>query len=613
RAKVKEIQVETLAHSLRETLNGGEVCPVCGSIEHHKENIKRVEAITGSEIEKELLTKEKALKQIEMDITRGETNLLTLQEKVKVRTGEIESLGEDFKNSSLEDLEKNFNTLSEELKKYGINKEVVEGTINKLNQETVTLEGRINTIKSVVLENSKQLNEVKEEYKKNILNLEESEKTLLELKESTGVENFTEKNQEILKMEKEREELEINIRKYRNGLEKLTSDKELLQVSLNGIRENLAKENSSLLEKEKSKEEKLIQIKNKVGEETNLITLLKAIEEETMKIEAAFTKCEKDKAEIEEEFKVCNEALIKIMGKVSELEKRVMVEKANEENSLESEGFETVEEAKGCSVSKGKIQELKEIVEEYNDNLSKIRGTMESLLKKIDGREITDEAWIKIKEDKIAKEAEIKSLNETKIKVEEEVNFIKRKLLELKGLLKKKEKLEHKLALLSDLEKLFKGKKFVEFVATTRLKYVSIEASKRLKEITSGNYGLEVDDNGKFIIRDYKNGGAERDASTLSGGETFLTSLALALALSAEIQLKGTAPLELFFLDEGFGTLDDNLLEVVMNSLEKIHNDKLKIGIISHVESIKNRVPVKLIITPAESGKGGSKVKIERS
>ena len=173
--------------------------------------------------------------------------------------------------------------------------------------------------------------------------------------------------------------------------------------------------------------------------------------------------------------------------------------------------------------------------------------------------------------------------------------------------------MEHRLALLRDLEKLFKGKKFVEFVAGHQLKYISIEASKRLKEITHGTYGLEVDENGKFIIRDFKNGGAIRDASTLSGGETFLASLSLALALSAQIQLKGTAPLELFFLDEGFGTLDDNLLDVVMDSLERIHNDRLKVGIISHVESIKNRVPVKLIISPAECGNGGSKVKIERS
>ena len=87
----------------------------------------------------------------------------------------------------------------------------------------------------------------------------------------------------------------------------------------------------------------------------------------------------------------------------------------------------------------------------------------------------------------------------------------------------------------------------------------------------------------------------------------------MSLALSSGLQLKKAVPLELFFLDEGFGTLDDDLLETVISSLEKIQHEKLKIGIISHVESIKNRVPVKLIVTPAESGMGGSKVKIERN
>ncbi|WP_010299770.1 SbcC/MukB-like Walker B domain-containing protein [Clostridium senegalense] len=204
-------------------------------------------------------------------------------------------------------------------------------------------------------------------------------------------------------------------------------------------------------------------------------------------------------------------------------------------------------------------------------------------------------------------------IEEVVITLKSETNNMKEKLMHLKELLNDKKQLEYKMSLLDDLDKLFKGKKFVEFVAYHQLKYVSLEASKRLKEITNGNYGLEVDDNGKFIIRDYKNGGSQRDASTLSGGETFLVSLSLALALSAQIQLKGIAPLELFFLDEGFGTLDDELLDIVMCSLEKIHNEKLSVGIISHVESIKNRVPVKLILTPAQSGLGGSKVKIERS
>ena len=298
---------------------------------------------------------------------------------------------------------------------------------------------------------------------------------------------------------------------------------------------------------------------------------------------------------------------------MTDLEKRLSEEKSALSKILLEEGFETSQQVINNLISKANLQQLKELIENHNNAIAKVTGAIESILKKIAGRNIEEAVWINIQQEKAVKEARLKEINEGRIRLEEEVSLILKKIEHLKELMEKRTKLEHKLSLLSDLEKLFKGKKFVEFVAAERLKYVSIEASKRLKEISSGNYGLEADENGKFIIRDYKNGGAERDASTLSGGETFLTSLALALALSAEIQLKGTAPLELFFLDEGFGTLDDNLLEVVMSSLERIHNDKLKVGIISHVESIKNRVPVKLMLSPAEAGKGGSKVRIERS
>ena len=282
-------------------------------------------------------------------------------------------------------------------------------------------------------------------------------------------------------------------------------------------------------------------------------------------------------------------------------------------NAADGEGFESIDDVKASAVKKEDLLKLKEEVESYKGNLSKIEGALNNLNNKIGDKRISREQYEECRRLKDSKSEEINTLNESVIKLKDEVARINEKLKEQKELLEEKSILEHKLGLLKDLEKLFKGKKFVEFVAAHQLKYISLEASKRLKEITHGNYGLEVDENGKFIIRDYKNGGARRDASTLSGGETFLASLSLALALSAQIQLKGTAPLELFFLDEGFGTLDDELLEVVMTSLERIHNDKLKVGIISHVESIKNRVPVKLIVSPAECGNGGSKVRIERS
>ena len=128
----------------------------------------------------------------------------------------------------------------------------------------------------------------------------------------------------------------------------------------------------------------------------------------------------------------------------------------------------------------------------------------------------------------------------------------------------------------------------------------------------SGRYALEIDSTLNFVMRDNFNGGERRSIDTLSGGETFLTSLSLALALSSQIQLKGSAPLEFFFLDEGFGSLDSELLEIVIESLERLHSNNLSVGIISHVEELKNRVPVKLLVSSSEAGIG-SKVKIEYS
>ena len=98
---------------------------------------------------------------------------------------------------------------------------------------------------------------------------------------------------------------------------------------------------------------------------------------------------------------------------------------------------------------------------------------------------------------------------------------------------------------------------------------MAYEASQLLDVLTNHRYSLEVvgKDGFKenFIMIDAYNGGQMRPVKSLSGGETFLVSLALALALSNKIQLKGKYSLDFFFLDEGFGTLDEEKLEVVLS------------------------------------------------
>lgn len=610
---LNEVQVENLAHSLRENLKAGEVCPVCGSISHSMDNIKTFNSLDISELEKELKSKEETLKNIESSINSNEANIKFLNERIKDKDKEINDLGDDFKAHPIEELEKEYDVLKVGIDKFEKEKEKLESLDKSLSELLISLEGEINTEKVLIEQNNTQLCELEQSFNKDFSELEGLESEINKLKVDTNVEDFKAKQEEISSVEEEREKLQTNLNEYRKLLESIKVMKEEEKVNFDRIKEELTKNESILSENEKNRDERYSSIKNKVGEIDNLEEALNKVISKINNIELEFSKLDKEKVSIEERFKDCNKALSEVSGKVSDLEKRRLSEEKNLEVALKEEGFENSIMVKKSLISKDEIHNLKHIVDNHNNKLAKLNGAMESILIKINGRDISEECWINIQNEKKEKESKVNSINEQRIRVEEEVNFIKKKLKELDDLVEKKVKMEHRLSLLSDLEKLFKGKKFVEFVAGERLKYVSIEASKRLKEISSGNYGLEVDEDSRFIIRDYKNGGVARDASTLSGGETFLTSLALALALSNEIQLKGTAPLELFFLDEGFGTLDDNLLDIVMSSLEKIHNDKLKVGIISHVEAIKNRVPVKLILTPSEAGKGGSKVRIEKS
>ena len=126
--------------------------------------------------------------------------------------------------------------------------------------------------------------------------------------------------------------------------------------------------------------------------------------------------------------------------------------------------------------------------------------------------------------------------------------------------------------------------------------------------LTGGRYFLRYDK--EFKVGDNLDGGNLRAVKTLSGGETFLVSLSLALSLSAAICQKSLRPIEFFFLDEGFGTLDDKLVDTVMDVLGKL-SKTFAVGLISHVEELKHRIDNKLLVAGATES-SGSKVRVER-
>ena len=124
-------------------------------------------------------------------------------------------------------------------------------------------------------------------------------------------------------------------------------------------------------------------------------------------------------------------------------------------------------------------------------------------------------------------------------------------------------------------------------------------AGHLLLDISDGRYRLALED-GDYVVQDLWNAGETRAVRTLSGGETFLASLALAIALSD--YLAGNQILGALFLDEGFGTLDPQALEAVAGALENLRTGGRMVGVITHIESLSERLPHHLLVSKSAAG-----------
>jgi DNA repair protein SbcC/Rad50 len=148
------------------------------------------------------------------------------------------------------------------------------------------------------------------------------------------------------------------------------------------------------------------------------------------------------------------------------------------------------------------------------------------------------------------------------------------------------------------------------FVLAARLEEVAAAATERLLKMTSGRYSLVHTDarrgagrSGLGLLACDSWTGVDRDTSTLSGGETFLASLALALGLADVVSAEaGGTRIEALFVDEGFGSLDEETLEEVMTVLDGLREGGRIVGIVSHVAELRQRIPAQVRVHKGHAG-----------
>jgi exonuclease SbcC len=146
--------------------------------------------------------------------------------------------------------------------------------------------------------------------------------------------------------------------------------------------------------------------------------------------------------------------------------------------------------------------------------------------------------------------------------------------------------------------------RIVSFLQLEALQILAAAGSKHLATLSDGRYRLAYAEDEFFVI-DAQNGDEQRSARTLSGGESFLASLSLALALSEQVRslsLTDTARLDSLFLDEGFGTLDPESLEVVVEAIEQLGGDGRMVGVITHVRELAIRLPTRIEVEKSPRG-----------
>lgn len=157
----------------------------------------------------------------------------------------------------------------------------------------------------------------------------------------------------------------------------------------------------------------------------------------------------------------------------------------------------------------------------------------------------------------------------------------------------------------------------VSYVLGAEFERILHSASLHLDRMSEGRYGMVFSDH---RAKGSRSGGGlnleitdtwtgePREASSLSGGESFLASLSLALGLAEVVQANnGGIELDTLFIDEGFGTLDAETLDMVMGTIESLRDSGRTIGLISHVEEMKNRIPAQIVV---EKGQNGSSVRV---
>lgn len=613
----------------RLNLKEGEECFLCGSKEHpfvnHKININIDETTSIIAQKKQIFDEEnKALRTIELNLSKLETKIessvLELN-KLSKNKEEIEqvfsSLNFILMDDSKTNLEEEKQLLEDELRNIIKTRDIKE----KVLAQRDNLQKELNTKQTLVSQNEQELYKLKslidQLQNEQIQNI--SKKQSLEEELSKVYSKY-----ELIFDEKFEENFRILVAKKDSFIKNEISKKELdtklqslivklkeLDTKIISIESNLktdAEQFSKI-----STETKELQTQSKaILDVSDLDNFEKEITAQFNTISEKYNFLSKELVNLNSKDESLNTQIKELNQQQINDNKKLEETKQNFNNALTENSFSSKEEFEKALLSKELREELSFVCKAIEEKYTQIQTLKIDTAKKLSEQKelnLTDKELQtlndELKELQTAIDELQKSIGSLEKELEINASNMKKHEDKIKELENKKEAFKVWIKL-NEMVGSASGDKFAKFAQGITLDQLIYLANKHL-QILSPRYELQrSSDSSKLLeieIIDGFQGDVVRPVSTLSGGESFIVSLSLALGLSALASQK--ISIDSLFLDEGFGTLDSDSLELALNALNQLQSSGKMVGVISHVEVLKERIPLQIRVMPKGDGTSG--------
>ena len=608
---------------LAETLLPGKPCPVCGSTEHPHPAFKSPEAPT----EADLKIAEQEAKKDKKAAEEASLNAGKLHERVDMKHKEAEDLiSEILDGCAFEDAGENATKLKNETKETILNlEEQIEEQERRVKQRD-QLEKDLPALKNNFTKSQGDLKDIDE----NIVSLnakkEEMEKQLKALSEKVSYESRQKAESSKDQLSSKVNAINEALKQVQKKFDSCKGDVDRLDGQLSQLQDHLALSKGDLdnlpsfITKTKydldNTRQSLSKIEDSINNETARLNRKKVLDDQI--------------PQADEKLKKLTEALEEQSNLVADLshnqnirQNMITTYSADLEFESEKEAREHQEKDEKQKESyEHAINDAKKLYDDGVSDLTERNARIEQLKKQISEKDAPDKEKLLSEEQKLkeGRKNDMDSATQLFSRLEANTGILGNIKIESDVLSKLERRYQWVKALSDTANGKLSGKEKImleTYVQTTYFDRIIARANRRFLIMSGNQYelkrrrtaeskqsqsGLELD-----VIDHYN--GTERSVKTLSGGESFKASLSLALGLSDEIQSSaGGIKLDTMFVDEGFGSLDEESLHQAIRTLNTLSESSRLVGIISHVAELKGQIDKQIVVTKEKTG--GSKVEI---